>query len=140
MKFFPLKYVDVYFDEHKMLMEYQWNSKAENLTSEDYKISLMDILKLIKTYEPILVLGNISLESASLIAENKYWLDKNWFNQLQALGIERYALVNDKNVLRETLYEELFHNKLYQINIFEKREQAYNWLIDKTFNKVANID
>ncbi len=100
----------------------------------------MDILKLVKTYEPVLILGNINLENVRLIAEHKHWLDDNWIKQLQNMGIERYALVNGDNVLKETLYEELFQNIVFHVNFFDQRDKAYNWLIDKSLDAVANID
>ncbi len=137
MKFFPFKYVDVYYDERRQLLEYKWKDNAEAVSPEEFKKIIEEILKIIKTYEPRFLLGDISFENFKLTTQFFDWLKNYWLKQVINSGIERFAFVSNNNVFMKTLYKQIFWDKAVSFAFFKDRNVAYQWLItDKPVSKI----
>ncbi len=130
MKFFPLKYMDVYYDEQKKLLEYRWKENSENMTEQDYRKTVEDLLLIIRTYEPRLLLGDSRLQNFPLSLELQKWLSEEVLQKFMEYGVERYAFVNSNNVFIEMAYEQVFSDAMVYVEFFRDRDTAYDWLVE----------
>ncbi len=128
MKLFPLKYMDVYFNEQSKILEYHWKQNSENMTADEYKKTVEDLLSIVKTYEPVYMIGDSTEQNFVLNKEVIDWLKETVLEKFFQYGVERYAFVSSKNMFIVMAYEQLFMETGYDIKFFNSRDDAVEWL------------
>ena len=130
MKLFTLEFVNIYYDEHLRLIEYNWKKNSESINDQQYRKSIQDIIKIIKTFEPIYILANLTNQYYPLPTDTQLWLIDNALNKIFNFGIKKLALINSQYTIAKNIYEIILNDK-ERIKIFQDREQAIAWLTEK---------
>jgi hypothetical protein len=122
--------MDVYYDEHKRLLEYRWKDNSENMVEADYRKTVENLLQIIKTFEPKLLLGDSRQQNYPLSLDLQKWLAEEVLQQILQFGVERFAFVNSSNIFIEMAYEQVFSDALVYVEFFRTRDEAYSWLVE----------
>ncbi len=128
MKFIPLKYVDVFFDEKREFMEYTWKTSTEKMSEQEYKQMVNEISQMVMYYEPKYILGNASNQNFLLTWDLSKWL-KQILENFQKI-VEKYALVLGENFSVRLAYEQILDNTVVNTRFFTAREEALRWLFE----------
>ncbi len=126
MKLFTLDYVNIYYDEKKRLIEYRWKKNTENMDAQEYKNTVENIIKIVKTFEPKYIIGVLSDQKFTLSEDLMEWVNKNALERILEAGVEKYAFINSQNFIIKNLYSS-FIAKHERIKIFDDRDKAIEW-------------
>ncbi len=135
MKLFTLDFMNIYYDEKLRLIEYKWKKNSETITDSQYKETISELIKIIKTFEPFYILGNIKDQYYSPTADTQKWLAEHAIEKIPELGIKKLAIINSKYFMVKNIYKNLIHDK-DNIRIFENGQDAISWLLDNVKNVI----
>ncbi len=133
MKLFTLEFINIYYDEKLRLIEYKWKKNSEHINDKQYRETISDLMKIVKTFEPLYVLGNLLDQYYALPSDTQKWLVEEALDNVFKIGIKKLALVNSQYFLARDIYQTLMNNR-ENVKIFTDREEAVSWLLEDKQN------
>ena len=134
MKLFTLDFINIYYDEKLRLIEYKWKKNSEHITDQQYRETINDLIKIIKTFEPLYVLANLTDQYYALPSDTQKWIIDHALNNVFLSGVKKFALINSQYFLAKNIYQNLLDNRT-NVKIFQDRQQAMSWLLNNGNDK-----
>ncbi len=129
MKLFTLDFINIYYDEKNKLIEYKWKKNSEHLTDEKYRETISDLIKIVKTFEPTYILGNLSDQNFALPTDTQKWVADEALQKIFEFGVKKLALINSQYFLAKNIYQNLVEG-LKNVRLFSQRQEAIDWLFE----------
>lgn len=136
-KIYQSKFVKIKVDVDEFLLFITWREGIEKLEDSTYRKEVLNIISLVKKYEPRFVLDDARLFTMPIIPETQEWVALNAVDIYSQI-IEKYAMIMPVEIFAKISTEQNISEVKRIGNTTESREfdtieEAVKWLEIKDF-------
>lgn len=114
-------------------MEFNWNSKSEKMTADEYKETLLQYADFVEKYKPNKMLLDTIHNKFIITPELQEWSNKEIFPRSFKAGITKIATLLPEDVVTQVSQEQLFdeeESKKKANQYFSDKVKAIKWLLE----------
>lgn len=128
-----LKYAQCYYDEDKKLIEQVFTNETEDMTTEDFKATMLEYVGLYEKYDINFVLVD-SREMRYIVAPDvQEWVNTNIFPSLMPF-VKKIAFLVSSDIFEQVAIQQAIDDQKgdmpIQANYFDNEEEARQWLAE----------
>lgn len=131
------KYVLIEYFSELSLLQYHWQSSNIDMTEDEYKAEMLNILALFRQYQVQNVILNARKSQFVITLDLQEWVNKNIIAIAASEGLKRVLVIlSDElvaNLSMEQMFEEDSH-KTFHTHYFSSVADAQEWLKAKNVN------
>lgn len=125
------KYLTIIYDSEKQLIAEVFNKATEDMTKEDYKAEMLELLEIIKKYRPQNALVNLIDLMFPIEPEIQQWQKENVFDKGNELGLNKAAILLSRDLFTQVSIEQSLEEAddgELENKYFDNEEEAMQWL------------
>jgi len=129
---YQTRFVVVFHNETKHILEVYWTSETRALTSENFREHISMYAHLIREHALKGVYIDTRPFETAISVEDQTWHDETIVPQYKAAGLKRMAFLRTPDlfgqVSHEMVFDELQAKEHLDVRFFDDEEEAMNWL------------
>ncbi|MEH0155147.1 hypothetical protein V6R21_13460 [Limibacter armeniacum] len=127
------RFQTIYFDEVNRLMHTIAHQATQNMTEDEFRHEVLEMVNAVKYYRPPFMLDDGSQMAYMITPEIQYWVDEQ-FADLEGI-VKKYASVVSADILEEVMVDQMLDDLLnpdepIQNAFFDNSEHAIKWLLE----------
>ena len=125
------EYFTIWVSVDSQLVEYEFNSKTEDMTADEYIDELKEFIGVVELYRPQKVFGEMTDFKFAITPDIQDWINENLFSVYRRINFQKIAIILSKEFVSElsiqqTMAEETTESFL--TGYFDNEEKAKEWL------------
>lgn len=131
MKIFENQFATYIYHKESSLFEEIWHETTRNMKDEELKETMIELVKLFKTYRPTKYFCNLQNFYYTVVPEIQEWIDINVGKIAVEVGLKYKANVISKDIfaavsVQQTMEEP--NTKVIDNQYFEEESDAWKWI------------
>ncbi len=101
---------------------------------EEFRTELLELKKIVVENKTYGILGNTLDLYYTIIPEQQSWIAQNYFPEVLAAGLKKYAIIVSADLITELSVEQTIdenQNLPFETKYFKNENEAYTWLIKR---------
>lgn len=121
-----------YFDADNSLFASVVYPETEQMSDEEYRANINELVGLFDEKQPLLVLGDMKDMNFPISPETQEWLNESLFACYNRIPMKRLALVVSDDIFTAVSTEQAVEDaapEKYEVRYFQTFDEAKNWLL-----------
>lgn len=131
-KIYDSRFVEIYFDKEKKLIEQKFLEATEDMETSDFKEEMFNFVKHVKDLQPVAEIVNLLDMQFVIDPDMQEWMNKEVFPSYVDI-IKRLAFLVSKDFLAQVAVEQTMNEETgqqFESSYFSDKSEAIEWLLE----------